>query len=421
MTDFIADLERELVAAARRRATGRRRVVLLPRLRLATVVAVVALAALLFAALAVVRGLDDGPRPGDERPSVPPRPSVALALPAAEEARPCPGVSQRETAGEAPEGVDLGIFTRPMAAQDALPSLTGADSYSWIRMGTIHPDSARRPAPGQFDAELHIVAGAEPREGGGCEGHLQADLAVCLVVGAGEPVVKCFPNADVEAGRAFAVTGRGVVHGILPDGIASATLRWNAGTHTVAVRDNVVEAHLPLEAGDTVRVELEPSDACRPNPDLLDAVPALRDAEWDTLPTVDGGKWQWGRRVGGDELDVLVVAPCEEGERACVVAVYDERGFSEQCGTAAQIRQEGMWAPLPVAGRLGVVGVAPHGASRAQVILDGRDYREVPTSGGVFATILPLAYELPPVEPGDPGVIGEASMFERLEMRFPSG
>lgn len=418
MSDFIADLERELVAAARRRATGRRRVVVRPRLRPATVAAVVALAALLFAALVVVRGLDDGTRPGDERPSVPPQRGVTLALPAAEAARPCPGTRQRVMAGGAPEGVGLSVYKRPQTEDDALPSLPGADSYSWVPLGTIHPDTSRLAAPGRFDIELRVVAGAEPRHGGSCEGELVADLGVCLVVGHGRPSVKCFPNADVEAGRALAVTGSGVVHGIVPDGIASVTLRWDGGAHTVAVRDNVVEARLPLEAGDTVGIEVQPSDACRPSPELLEAVPALRDAGWDRLPSVDGGKWQWGRRVGGDELDLWVVAPCDEADSACVVAIYDERETSQQCGTAAQIRAEGMWSPLPVGGRLGVAGLAPPGASRAQVILDGRDHREVPIDGGVFATILPVAHDPPTIEPGDPGALGEPGLYDRLEIRF---
>ena len=349
MSDFIADLERELVAAARRRATGRRRVVVLPRVRPATVAAVAVLAALVLAGLAVVRGLDGGSRPGDERPSVPPRPGVSLALPAAEEARACPGTRQRVMTGGAPEGVDLNVFTRPQTEDDLLPSLRGAESYSWIPLGTIHPDTSRRPAPGQFDTELHVVAGAEPRRGGSCEGELEADLGVCLVVGNGQPSVKCFANADVEAGRALAVTSRGTIHGLVPDGVASVTLHWNGGAHTVAVRGNVVEAQLPLEAGDTVRVDLEPGDACRPGRELLDAVPALRDAGWGMLPSVDGGKWQWGRRLGGDELDVWVLAPCDE--RACVVTIHEARLFSERCGTAAPTswsRRRGLGAePVP--------------------------------------------------------------------------
>jgi hypothetical protein len=99
MSDFVADLERELVTAARRRATRRRRVVLIPRLRPATVLAVVAVAALLVAAAAVVRGLEDGSRPGDERPQVPPPSGPSFALPAAPVAQPCPGAEQREVAG----------------------------------------------------------------------------------------------------------------------------------------------------------------------------------------------------------------------------------------------------------------------------------------------------------------------------------
>ena len=58
MTDFIADLEAELVAAARRRANRRHRVLALPRLRPATALAFVALAALVVALFVVARGLD---------------------------------------------------------------------------------------------------------------------------------------------------------------------------------------------------------------------------------------------------------------------------------------------------------------------------------------------------------------------------
>ena len=143
MSDFVADLERELVAAARRRAT-RRRVVLVPRLRPATVLAVVAVVAMLVVAAAVVRGLEDGSRPGDERPQVPPPSGPAFALPAAPVAEPCPGVEQREEDDVIQH--PLSIFARPRTAADAVPALAGADSFAWIRAGTIHV-SARAARP----------------------------------------------------------------------------------------------------------------------------------------------------------------------------------------------------------------------------------------------------------------------------------
>ena len=109
-------------------------------------------------------------------------------------------------------------------------------------------------------------------------------------------------------------------------------------------------------------------------------VPALRDGGWGTLPVAASGKAQWIRHLGGDDRDVWVVAPCEEVERVCVVSIHDRRGFSEQCGTAAQVREGRMWSLLPIAGRLALAGMAPYGASPVQVILDGRVYREVTTN-----------------------------------------
>jgi hypothetical protein len=323
VSDFISDLERELSAAARRRAAGRRRVVR-PRPRLATVVALTILIALVLAAVAVVRGLEP-PRTGDERPAPPPPgPGVTLMLPAAKAATPCPGADQREMAGAAPQGA-LSVFGRPRTEPDALPSLSGADSYTWIPAGTIYPEGSRRPGRERFDAELHLVPGAEPRQGDRCEGELEADLGVCLVVGAAEPVVKCFSNTDVDGGRALALTGPGMVHGIAPDGVAAVTLRWAGGEVTTAVVDNAFEATVPVQAGDTMRVQLDQVSACSPSAELLDAVPALRDGDWETLsPAAEaaiptGGRPQWVRRIEVDELEVWVVARCDDGVDACLL------------------------------------------------------------------------------------------------------
>ncbi len=192
MSDFIADLERELVVAAHRRTTRRRRVVRLPRPRPATVLAFVALAALVVALVAVARNLDDGSRPGDERPSPPPG-GATLVLPAAAAARPCPGVEQRSLPGEGPS-YQLGIFARPQTGPDAVPPLDGADSSSWIPADTIIPDASRRPAPEHFDAELHLVPASEPRRDGACDGELDTAIVVCLVVGTGEAVVEVLPT-----------------------------------------------------------------------------------------------------------------------------------------------------------------------------------------------------------------------------------
>jgi hypothetical protein len=416
MSDFIADLERELLAAARRRATRRRRVVVLPRLRPATVLAVIALAALVVALVALARGLDDGSQPADERPELPPGPGVVLSLPAAPVAQPCPSVEQREVAG----GVQhpLSVFDRPRTGADAVPELAGADSFSWIPAGTIHRVDARRVAPELFSAEAYLVPAAEPRDGGTCDGRLDAVLAVCLVVVDDETVVRCFSEDEVEGGRALAVTGRGMIHGITPNGVVSATVRWDGGAVTARVVDNAFEIAAPVEAGDGVRVELERAEACRPAPELLEVVPALRDGRWTRLPAVaedempTGGKRQWARHLGGDEFDVWVVARCDDAERACVLAIHDAaRVIAQPCGTAAEIRARGAHWLFPVAGRLGVAGVARPGTTRVEVVRDGSEVFEVPLTGGVFAAILPRDFGSS-VDPG------EGDMSDRLDIRF---
>jgi hypothetical protein len=395
MSDFISDLEAELLAAARRRAGSRRRV-LLPRPRPATVLAVVALAALVVAGLAAVRGLGDGSRPADEQPSLPPGPGVVLALPAAEAARPCPGVQQRTQAGDAPQPFPLSVFERPQTEPDAMPSLTGADSYSWIPAGTIFPDGSRRPSPDQFDAELHLVPAAEPRQGGGCVGELQPELGVCLVVGAGDAVVKCFSDEDVEAGRALAVTSSGVVHGIAPDGVGRATLHFRGESIAAEVHENAYEIRAPVAAGDRVRLELERLEECRPSPELLDVVPALRDGTWQTLPgdaTPAAGVRQWARRIeAGGELELWAVARCDGVERACVLGVHAGKQMEGPCGTADEIRTRGaISGMLPVGDGLVVMGLAPPRMRSAQAVRGDR-VLDLTFANGVFGGLLPAAF-----------------------------
>lgn len=397
MSDFIADLERELVAASQRRATRRRRVVPAPRPRPATVLAFVALAALAVALVAVARNLDDGSRPGDERPSPPPG-GAALVLPAADVARPCPGAEQRIQSGKAPQLFPLGIFARARTKEDRVPPLEGADSYAWIPAGTLHLDAARRAAAAQLEAELFLVPGAEPREGGACDGELAAVFGVCLVVGAGDAVVKCFSDEEVEAGRAFALTSPGVVHGIAPDGAGRVTLRAGGEAISANVHENAYEIRAPVEAGEQIRLALERTEECRPSSELLDAVPALRSGEYRTVPA-DGsapsaGVRQWARRIEtGDALELWAVARCETVERACMVVVGGET--YEQpllCATAAAIRRGGMTWGFPANGRRVVAGLAPPGTRRVQAV-SGDDVHDLPLTGGVFGGFLPPGFE----------------------------
>jgi hypothetical protein len=397
MSDFIADLERELVLAARRRATRRRRAFLVPRLRPATVLTVVAIAAVLVAMAAVVRGLEDGSRPGDERPQVPPPSGPAFALPAAPAAQPCPGADQREVAG----GVQhpFSIFDRPRTAADAVPELAGADSFAWIPAGTIHRVDSRRAAPGQFDAEVYLVPGAEPRLGGSCDGELQAEMTVCLVAVDEQTFVRCFSELEVESGRSVAVTPAGIAYGVVPDRVERVTLRASGETVTADVHDNAFAVPIAAKAGDEVRMELTGGRQCAPSDELLDVVPALREGGWVTLPAgVDSalpsgrGMPRWGRRIEAGRLDLWLLAHCEAFERACVIAVLGGGWIAKPCATVAELRRHAStWFVGVGEGGLAVVGLAPSGTRGVQVT-DGDRVHDVPFADGVFGGILPEAF-----------------------------
>ncbi len=403
MNDFVADLERELVAAARRRATRRRRVVLVPRLRPATVLAVVAVAATLVAAAAVVRGLEDGSRTGDERPQVPPPSGPTFALPAAPVAEPCPGVEQREE----DDGIQhpLSIFARPRTAADAVPALAGADSFAWIPAGTIHRVGARRAAPDRFGAEVYLVPAAEPRRGGACDGHREAMLAVCLVAVGEETFVRCFSELEVEGGRAVAVTPAGVAYGVVPDRVERVTLGAPGETVSADVHDNAFELPIAAKAGDPVRMELARVRQCPPSDELLDAVPALRDGGWVTLPTgadealpSGRGMPRWARQIEtGGGLELWVLAHCEGVERACVIGVFGGNWVAKPCATARELREHGSSWFFLVGDSRGVAGLAPPGTRGVQVV-DGDRMHDLPFTAGAFGGLLPPAFQ-PPADP----------------------
>ena len=73
-----------------------------------------------------------------------------------------------------------------------------------------------------------------------------------------------------------------------------------------------------------------------------------------------------------------------------MVAIYDARWMAQPC--VEDIRKKGTWWLFPVAGRLGVAGLAPPGRTRLQVVRDGRDVHDVSVTGGVFAAILPPGF-----------------------------
>ena len=171
MTDFIADLETELLAAARRRATTRRR---LPRPRLAAIAAVAAVLVVALAAVAAVRGID-GAGSRDERSAAPPPadPGVTVAVPAAVVAGSSSGCAQTGPGLEL-SSVQMSIFDRPQRAGDGLPG-----SLSWLPAAFVDAPSIRKAG-----ADLRVVrAGVTPTV---CSAETQVyQEGACVIAGTG--------------------------------------------------------------------------------------------------------------------------------------------------------------------------------------------------------------------------------------------
>jgi hypothetical protein len=244
VNDFIADLETELVAAARRRGTRRHR---LPRPRLTALAAAAAVVLLVLAAVAAVRALDDS-RSADERPAPPPGQGVVVTLPGALDRAAAGGCASTDWRGYAPGGdPQLSIFNLPQAAHDPLPG-----GYAWLPAAIVDPNSSRLVGP-----ELRLVAAADL--GRGCR-RVPSDgpAGVCLVSGnRGDAVGRCFADTAIAAGTAVMLTRPGVVDGIVSDGVASVTVSWKGHAASAPVARNAFEAPMAgVAPGDTVHLDL---------------------------------------------------------------------------------------------------------------------------------------------------------------------
>jgi hypothetical protein len=383
VTDFIADLETELVAAARRRADGRRR---LPRPRLTAVAAAAALVLVALAAFAAVRGIDSSGT-GDERPATPPPssgPGVTLALPAAVVA----GDADRcadAVGGYAPGGVRLSVFDRAQTAADRLDG-----DLSWLPASMYAPGSVRQAGPG-----LHLVlAGVTERP---CADKQVFQAGACVIVGPAQ-AGRCFTGAQIAGGAAVAVF-RGTAYGIVPDGIASVELSWDGGAAAASVQDNAYAVE-GVAAGERVRiVPSGAAEGCVPSAAAYDAAPALRlPAEGtppralDTAMRQLGSRGDWlahARHVTtrtGLEIWVAPDMPCDRAdqrpERVCLMVVADD-GPGPVCGIPADMARGGAWLE---SGRI-VAGFATGGARWAEVRTAGsRDVELVGVDHGVFGT-----------------------------------
>ena len=147
---FAAELEEELVAAARYRAQRRRQRVALPRMpvrgALAAAVALAVVAAL--AALALNRGGDD--RAAHERRTARPSSFVLPLVPMLEPVS-CRGLDARgESAFDA--AAELALLTNPRRRRDQL----WADAASNLPVRTFHPADARLAAHPRLRTRLHV-------------------------------------------------------------------------------------------------------------------------------------------------------------------------------------------------------------------------------------------------------------------------
>lgn len=223
MTDFVDDLERELLAAARRRTARERRLprALRPKLD-GRALGLVAVAAIATAIAFVVR-----PTPDSEHAATPQRRVLhTVALPTL-----CAGT--RDLARTpAPKTVfdTLAVLRRKPGKADGLPG----GLMDWLPVGSYAPGSARRAGDNVLVLPTSDVRDRSPR----CGDSSSRGPGACVVTEV--PVAAaCFTLDEIRSARAFAVENQSVV-GLVPDGwhgieldIAGTRLRLPAGGNVV--------------------------------------------------------------------------------------------------------------------------------------------------------------------------------------------
>jgi hypothetical protein len=230
MTDFVDDLERELLAAARRRSTRERRGV---RMHVdARAVSLVALAVVAALVAFVVRPAPDleRPAPDPERPATPPAPRVSPP-PVAPLVQPC-GSRERIFLAKRTLDVelDLGVLRRDRdARRDRLPLRDPVET--WLPVGDYAPSTIRSPIHG-----LTIVPTDDVRTGPvACGPTKGRGPGACLIYA--PSYVRCFTVAQIRGGRAFAIAGDTLI-AVMSDPVGAldvdgtrVDLRNNAAAH----------------------------------------------------------------------------------------------------------------------------------------------------------------------------------------------
>jgi hypothetical protein len=248
MSDFIADLERELLGAARRRARKRAR----PRLwRSATrplrplsparALAVLALLAAVAAAAAGISALHS-----TDQPAAPP-PFSRLQLKGGVAATTCgtTPVTRRvnPVIQSAPAEVValLAVLRRPQKPSDRTHI---ADFASGMPISDYDPHAVR--ALPFYSSGIWIVPTNDVRtETLSCGGGEHLGPGACVLISFEST---CFTVADIRAGRAFgliAIGAYGRLVGLLPDGKAWGLFKVGGHTRGLHAVGNVVEKYLP--------------------------------------------------------------------------------------------------------------------------------------------------------------------------------
>ena len=400
--DFAAQLEEELVAAARFRAgRRRRRAPRIPR-RWALIALAAAVPVVLAAVVLAAAGGGDPPVRAAAPVPPPPPGGFALALPAMQGPTPC-GRPRRARIPAEGAFAAFSLLVRPQRLRDPLQRFPARA----LPIRDYDAQAVRRPSGVQLASTVRVVPTTAVVRGR-CGG--DGGPGLCLVVD--ERALRCFTTTEARAGRGLARTPSGTVVGIVPDGIDLVTV---AGAPADVV-ENVYEAWPDRDVGDRIGIAFARArdTGCERTvaPGLLERVAALRAPAGEPLPSaavgalrayrwsldaivVDGAR-RWGRDRGAT-FWVVPIAPgdgggCEAAGRACVVAVPAGGDADAQCSLFGDVDEQ--WRLFPLDRRhAALYGTVPDDVTGARVTSGGRRAL-VPARANVLAGVLPFPYRM---------------------------
>jgi hypothetical protein len=364
----------------------------------------------LIAALAVAAPGCGAAGPGARGPPAARAAGEAFAVPGMLPPARCRGLPVREA--PAIDGLhDLGIFRRAQREADLVPPPQG-NAITWLPVTTFDPAETRLAGAGTLPTSVHLVPTLGIPAGDRCG--TDGGPGVCLV--GGGPEFRCFARADVDAGRALALTGGGIVVGVVPDGTARVELSAGAASAAAEVVENVFAAPLDVAAGAVIAVTMVPVPPCvrSVSPRLRAGVTALerepgsrgdlpaaardvlREWGWQLDAVVEAGARRWGGGDGVEYWAVPVVPRGDEGcapaSRVCIVAVPEHARADAQC-VLDEPPDATSWRLTPLLPtRAAIYGIVPDGVTGARVTIGGRS-AEVEARDNVIAGVLPFPYE----------------------------